>query len=81
MKIKYAWSIHGMNAVGNSWETFGTIDTVPGDFHEMLENIQKESFFQLTEGKATFGHPGKGCAGPYSIERLVVQKLEDIADA
>jgi len=34
----------------------------------------RKSFDALTEGRAEYGHPGKGCHGPYSILTLVINR-------
>jgi hypothetical protein len=42
----------------------------------MISSALRQSFEQLTGGKAVFEHPGYGCNGPYSITHLILSKPE-----
>ncbi len=64
------FKIIGTSALGQTWECCGKIENVDWPDHDLLGKAMKESFMQLTGGKAIFGKPGVGCRGPYSIVRI-----------
>jgi len=73
MKNRYRWSIKGLAARGQTWETKGSTECIPGEFGGMLMVILGESFHQLTFGMAVYGKPGLGCNGPYRIQSVHIE--------
>lgn len=72
--MAFKWNIQGLDGNKNSWTTEGVIHT-DGPLKVALEQAQKDSFNQLTGGKATYGQPGvAGCKGPYTITRVLVER-------
>lgn len=70
----YTFEIDG-TAVGGltTYQTKGTIEGVPpAEFMNVFSMAMRQSFMQLTSGKAVFGQPGVGCRGPYSITRVLI---------
>jgi hypothetical protein len=72
--VIYKYTIQGTAATGQIWRTTGYVSGNPGDFRDVCEQAQGMSFHQLTQGKAVYGHPGKGgCRGPYTITQFTVE--------
>lgn len=67
------YTIEGTSAGGQTWKTTGRVST---DYPYCLEDAMRDSFFQLTHGKAVFGQPGVGCSGPYKISRFELVTVE-----
>lgn len=63
----FHYTMKGDDANGQQWEHSGDIEVEPAFVHTVLSLAMIESFRALTEGKAVFGQPGKGCRGPYRI--------------
>ena len=57
----------GIAASGQSWKTTGTVEV---EWIDAFDAAMRDSFRQLTGGKAVFGKPGVGCRGPYEIRRF-----------
>lgn len=71
----YTYTVSGTAAENQTWETSGRIQTdLEGGFPNMVQEAMRESFMQLTQGKAVFGNPGIGCRGPYKITKLLVER-------
>jgi hypothetical protein len=72
--MKYHYQMAGGGADNQTWLARGTVETTnAGDFHLVSDMALEDAFMQLTEGKAVYGKPGKGCHGPYVIYRMVVR--------
>ena len=73
----YTYKIRGTAADGQTWETEGYVDSAESTGMSMLVDLAMRSTFdQLTHGRAVFGQPGKGCAGPYRITHLQFDLVE-----
>jgi len=71
MKV-YSFTIDIADASGQVWETHGSAKC---ELNDAFNVAMKEAFFQMTSGRATYGHPGKGgCHGPYDVRRIVIQQ-------
>lgn len=68
MIIKFI--VSGTAAGGQSFECRGAIDNADWNDQDLLGRAMRDSFMQLTQGKAVFGKPGIGCRGPYKITRF-----------
>jgi len=76
--MKVRWVMRGLDGQGNPWVTQGTVYCQGPNFDAAVSQVQRESFEQLTQGKATYGQPGKGgCRGPYTITELHAEKADD----
>lgn len=74
--MTYRYEITGAAADGQTWKTDGTLKTAgPGEFTETQMMAMKDSFAQLTQGKAVFGKPGVGCRGPYRVTRMLIEEI------
>jgi hypothetical protein len=74
--IRYKYTVEGKEGGGETWRAQGFIETQnPGDFATVPQLAMRDSFMQLTEGKAEFGRPGVTCRGPYMITMLQVQEV------
>ena len=74
--ITYSYIVEGLTAGGNKWSTIGAhTATAQGEFANVPMIALRESFAQLTQGKAVFGNPGLGCQGPYRITRMLIEEL------
>lgn len=71
MKKKYHFTFEGSGGDGQTWTTTGYIEC---EFHEVFDFAHKETFQQLTDGKAIYGEPGVGCRGPYDVKRVVIRR-------
>lgn len=69
--MKYSYDIAGTAADGQTWETTGTVEC---EFVAAYDRAMRASFAQLTGGKAVYGEPGKGCNGPYKINRVEIRE-------
>lgn len=76
--ITYRFTMDGTAADGQTWRTNGEVSAEQaGDFPLLLEQAQRDSFMQLTRGKAVFGKPGVGCRGPYSIKKFLFELVDE----
>jgi hypothetical protein len=66
-KQVYNYFAHGMGADGQTWTTRGEVVSQPGGFPAAIHDALRDSFEKLTGGRAQYGHPGKGCNGPYTV--------------
>jgi hypothetical protein len=74
--MKYKYEVYGNGSVG-TWATSGTAEAATaGQFAFVPNAVLKESFEQLTQGKAVFGEPGVGCKGPYTITKMLIELEE-----
>jgi hypothetical protein len=74
--IIYRYTMQRTAADDQSWET-ETLVVSPADFGSIADLALRDTFQKLTNGKAVFGSPGVGCKGPYTITKLVVEKIAD----
>jgi hypothetical protein len=74
MMKKWLFKLAGTGAGGQTWETRGTINCDAG---QAFAEAMRESFQQLTDGRAVFGLPGVGCNGPYDVVRIEIEQLKD----
>ena len=75
--MRYKYEITGGAADGQTWTTAGEIEIdMLGDFPKVPMTAIKESFMDLTQGKAVFGHPGVGCRGPFTIDKMTVEAIK-----
>lgn len=73
-KIKYDYTVAGTAADNQTWVATGT---VKGRFPTVFDAIMIEAFRKVTGGKAVYGKPGVGCAGPYQITAVTIEREED----
>jgi hypothetical protein len=76
MTLRYRYKMSGTAAYGQTWETTGTVEIEPASFPDVALLATRDTFIQLTKGKAVFGSPGLRCAGPYRIKKLTVELEE-----
>lgn len=73
----YKYELSGTAADGQTWRTFGTIETQNGgQFLNVPMEAIAESFRRITAGKAVYGQPGAGCRGPYAITELIIKAAD-----
>jgi hypothetical protein len=65
----YHYIIKGQDREGNAWVTSGTVSA--DDSAEALTAARRDSFLQLTKGKAVYGNPAT-CRGPYKITSVTI---------
>jgi hypothetical protein len=71
--ITYRYAINGSAAQGQTWATSGEVSVLgAGSFMVAVERAMRDSFMDLTQGRAIFGEPGKGCVGPYRVTKLEI---------
>ena len=64
---------------GQTWSCAGVIETQnEGDFASVPERVLRHTFHMLTDGAAVYGKPGVGCQGPYKIDSMLIDKMEDV---
>lgn len=59
------------------YQTWTTEGTFRGELGDAFTAALRQSFEQLTQGKAVFGKPGVSCQGPYDISRIEIVKVKD----
>jgi hypothetical protein len=72
----YSYEINGTAANDQTWQTSGKVDDPDNNLNDVFDRAMRDSFMALTGGKAKFGNPGVGCAGPYGIRRIVIEQVE-----
>jgi hypothetical protein len=76
---KYSYEVAGRSAEGQHWKVSGDINTdKPGDFAYLPAKVLATAFQRITKGEAVYGLPGVACNGPYSIDRLLIIREEDL---
>lgn len=75
MKI-YNYEMRGTATNDQTWRTSGTLTDRVNDLSAVFDMMIRDSFAQLTNGRAVFGKPGVGCSGPYQINRIVIERIE-----
>ncbi len=74
---RYGYAVEGTASDGQTWTTTGEVDyEKEGGFPVAVQEAMRLSFEQLTQGRAVYGHPGVGCRGPYTIQRLLVERKD-----
>jgi len=68
----YRFTIDGTDADGQSWQCVGVVTC---EWIDVSREATKIAFQDLTQGKAIYGNPGKGCRGPYNIEYMEVIQI------
>lgn len=69
----FTYEVEGTAAGGQTWKTAGAV--VGDDLTLMFHMAMRDSFNQLTQGKAVFGKPGVGCNGPYKISKVTMESV------
>ena len=74
MTKTWRFTINGKAASGETWCTSGTVYT---EFADCFTAAVRDTFQQLTHGRATYGQPGvAGCKGPYRIMSVLIEELQ-----
>lgn len=74
---QFTYEVVYQAADGQSGLCTGEIGIPAGDFQHAVGQVMRASFMQITQGKAVFGQPGKGCRGPYQVTRFLLQQKAD----
>jgi len=69
----YRYQIDGTAAQGQSWKTVGYMTDRANDLANCFDLMMRDSFIQLTHGRAVYGKPGLACNGPYEILSILIQ--------
>jgi hypothetical protein len=74
----FAYKVEGTDGNRNPYTVEGTVtSSFPLLSPELNNEVGRDSFQKLTQGKAVFGRPGEGgCRGPYTIDRLVIEVVK-----
>jgi hypothetical protein len=72
MRKSYHFAVSGSGAEG---QTFHCLGEVLCEFSEVFDAAMTESFRQLTNGRAIYGSPGVGCRGPYDIQSVSIEQV------
>jgi len=73
MTVKtYQYEMKGSGSNGNTWETSGSFNC---DWNDTFMTAMRDTFQQLTSGRAIFGQPGIGCQGPYDIHFFTIEQV------
>lgn len=68
----YLYTITTSDADGKEWVNQGI---VTGDPHDAFRAAMEQNFAALTGGKAVFGEPGVGCHGPYTVQKILLERM------
>jgi hypothetical protein len=74
--VVYQYTVKGTAHAGQTWEVRGRVQGRNGDFPDLLHEAMRDSFQLLTQGRAIYGSPGKGCNGPYQVTHFSLDKEE-----
>jgi hypothetical protein len=74
MLKNYRFEIKGTARNDQTWCASGTLFNC--EFNESFDHALRSTFEQLTNGKAVYGQPGKGCAGPYEILSVTIELVK-----
>jgi len=69
----YKFEIKGVARNAQTWTTQGIFQC---DLNEAFDTAMRDSFLQLTNGKAVYGQPGKSCQGPYDIISVKIEQVK-----
>lgn len=77
MKIRtFNYTVEGTANGGQTWTTSGAVQITNEAIDTTMHLILRDSFDQLTRGKAIYGLPGVGCKGPYDIYKIVIEQVK-----
>lgn len=66
--MMYAYEVKGVDSGEQTWSVAGNVLAGDGaDAREICDTVGKAAFAELTQGRAVYGAPGKGCRGPYKL--------------
>ena len=68
---RFHFACRGLDANQEIWGITGTVES---EWADSFIKINKKIFQELTQGKAIYEQPGKGCKGPYSIITLMITR-------
>lgn len=71
MRKPYHFTVDGHGAEGTTFRASGTTLC---EFARVFDEVMRDTFHQLTSGKAVYGSPGVGCRGPYAIKRVLIEE-------
>ncbi len=72
---RYRFEVAGTTGRGQAYSCEGIVESP--SFHEGMQDAMRDSFQQLTRGRAVFGEPGLGCVGPYTLTRFLLTEVTD----
>lgn len=71
---RYRFEIAGTTGGGQAYSCEGVVESL--NFNEAIqEDAMRDSFQELTHGRAVFGSPGLGCRGPYKVTRFLLTEV------
>jgi hypothetical protein len=70
----FRYEVIGTAARAQTWKASGYVKDPNNDLREVFEEVMQEAFMQLTKGKAVYGQPGVGCQGPYTFDKITIQR-------
>jgi hypothetical protein len=73
MVKSYSFTCVGKGAGGQTWTASGRLDS---EFRFVCDEVMRQTFRQLTGGTAVYGRPGLGCAGPYEVDKIVIERID-----
>jgi hypothetical protein len=68
----FRFRVEGHDRDGKPYTTLGTVSA--DDYDVALAAARRESFVQVTGGKAIYGFPGTTCNGPYKVTRVDLER-------
>jgi hypothetical protein len=74
--MRYSYEIEGTGANGQTWATTGEVESARS-FFIIPTMAMEDSFKKLMVGRAVYGKPGLGCDGPYTIVRMVIERIDE----
>ena len=70
---EYGYEISGGASGDQTWTAKGAVCVArPGQFGQVPTLALANAFHALTTGRAVYGKPGVGCAGPYIVSRMTI---------
>ena len=75
--MKMLIKMTGTGADDQTWRVEDEIQVEPNtDFADLCDKAGSHCFLKLVHGKAVFGQPGVGCAGPYKISTFSFELVQ-----
>jgi hypothetical protein len=71
---KFSYKVRGTAADDQTWEAKGEVTVNEVDIFIPFNMVMRDTFAQLTGGRAVYGKPGVGCAGPYEVTSFSMER-------
>lgn len=75
--MMYSYEVKGTDSRDQTWTVSGNVLAPENaDALTVCDMVGREGFAKLTQGKAVYGDPGRGCRGPYKITEFTWRAMK-----